>query len=451
MAGPKHLVDRVQHGVVAMLVLAAVAFSLVQTDKGPGPFSRANHGYGYGYGYGYGPGLGLQGEFRALPPGRILDTRNGTGRSGVTTPLGPGATIVVNVEGQGGVPSFGACGVALNVTSTEADTPSFLTVFPTGQSPRPFVSNLNTEPGQDVPNLVKARLGGQGQVSIFNNNGSTHVVADVVGYFTCTGAAQRGARFTGLPPGRILETRAEGNTGARVGKLGRGETLNLSVLGRGGVPPSNVSAVVLNVTSTEADTPSFLTVFPTGQSPRPFASNLNTEVNQDVPNLTVARLGNDGQVSIFNNNGSTHVVADVVGYFGPEDGSAITGAVFTGVNPDRVFDTRTGNGGVMGKLGPGQSVAVPVLGRGGVPLVGVDSVVLNVTSTEATSPSFLTVFPTGQTRPFASNLNTEVNQDVPNLAVAKVGDGGRVTVYNNAGFTHVVFDVVGYYGLLPTP
>ncbi len=35
--------------------------------------------------------------------------------------------------------------------------------------------------------------------------------------------------------------------------------------------------------------------------------------------------------------------------------------------------------------------------------------------------------------------------DIPNLVVAKVGANGSVTVYNNQGSTHVIFDVVGYF------
>jgi hypothetical protein len=70
---------------------------------------------------------------------------------------------------------------------------------------------------------------------------------------------------------------------------------------------------------------------------------------------------------------------------------------------------------------------------------------VNVTSTGATATTFLTVFPAGQARPNASNLNVVPGRDVPNLVVAKVGANGSVTVYNNQGSTDIVFDVVGYY------
>ena len=47
----------------------------------------------------------------------------------------------------------------------------------------------------------------------------------------------------------------------------------------------------------------------------------------------------------------------------------------------------------------------------------------------------------GQPLPLASNLNCVAGEKVPNLVVAKVGAGGKVTVYNSVESTHVVLDV----------
>jgi len=71
-------------------------------------------------------------------------------------------------------------------------------------------------------------------------------------------------------------------------------------------------------------------------------------------------------------------------------------------------------------------------------------VVLNATVTNTTTPSFLTVYPTGASRPLASNLNWIGGQTVPNRVVVKVGTGGQVSFYNLAGNTDVVVDVNGY-------
>ena len=108
--------------------------------------------------------------------------------------------------------------------------------------------------------------------------------------------------------------------------------------------------------------------------------------------------------------------------------------------PARILDTRSG-----APLGNAGTVVQAVTGVGGVPASGVSAVVLNVTVTGPTAPSFLTVYPNGAPRPIASNLNYVAGQTVPNLVIAKVGADGKVAIYNHAGSAHVIFDVVGWY------
>ena len=57
----------------------------------------------------------------------------------------------------------------------------WITVFPTG-APLPTASNLNYVAGQTVPNLVVARVGAGGQVTLYAHQG-THLLVDVVAYF----------------------------------------------------------------------------------------------------------------------------------------------------------------------------------------------------------------------------------------------------------------------------
>lgn len=120
-----------------------------------------------------------------------------------------------------------------------------------------------------------------------------------------------------LSPARVLETRSGLSTvdGAfnAVGPVGPGQTLNVTVVGRAGLPLTGVDAVVLNVTVAEPSTSGFVTVFPAG-SPRPTASNLNFVAGQAVPNLVIAKVGANGQVSLFNSSGSTQLIIDIVGW-----------------------------------------------------------------------------------------------------------------------------------------
>ncbi|MFG2984305.1 PKD domain-containing protein [Streptomyces sp. NPDC048258] len=108
--------------------------------------------------------------FTPAVPQRLADTRT-TGK------LNPGATTTVT-----GLPA-GAIGAALNVTATESTGPGFLTVYGHGTT-RPEASSLNTRPGETVPNHVTTPVT-DGRVSISNSyGGSTHVITDLLGYFT---------------------------------------------------------------------------------------------------------------------------------------------------------------------------------------------------------------------------------------------------------------------------
>ena len=364
------------------------------------------------------------GTFHPLTPQRVLDTRAGLGAPAAR--LGPGGTLSLQVTGAGGVPASGVSAVVLNVTVTEPTAGSFLTVSPTGEA-RPLASNLNYAAGQTVPNLVMAKVGAGGKVDLFNSSGTTHVIADVAGWYGPDGA---GGRYRAVTPARILDTRP-------ASKLGPASAVGLQVTGQGGVPATGVSAVVLNVTVTEPTATSFLTAWPAGEA-RPLASNLNFVAGQTVPNLVVVKVGAGGKVDLFNYAGAAHVVVDVAGWYGAEGAAA--GGTFTPVTPSRLLDTRTG-----AKVGPDGTLGLQVTGRGGVPASGVTAVVLNVTATEPTATGFLTAWPAGEARPLASNLNFSAGQTVPNLVVVKVGAGGVVNLFNHSGSTHVVADVAGWH------
>lgn len=380
-----------------------------------------------------------------LSPGRVLDTRNGTGTGGAVNPIGSGGTIEVKVIDVVGVPATGVTAVALNVVATNASGPnSFLTVYPTGQ-PRPVASNINFVPGVSVPNLVIARVGTDGKVSMYNNLGSVNVAADVQGYFK---GDATGAKYTPLVPARVLDTR--NGTGGTSAPVGAGGTIELKVTEAGGVPAAGTT-VVLNVTATNVSgSESFLTVWPSGTS-RPVASNLNFIQGQTVPNLVIARVGEGGKIAIYNNVGNVDVVADTQGYFlAPE----AAGAQYFPTSPTRILDSRDGTGvpgGAMGQLGSGGVVDIQVTGAGGVPPEAT-AVVLNVTAADSPGPdSFLTLYPAGTPRPLASNLNFVGGQTVANLVVARIGVGGKITFYNNLGSTVIIADVQGWFVPAPVP
>jgi hypothetical protein len=381
-----------------------------------------------------------------LSPGRVLDTRNGTGTGGTINPIGPGGKIDLKVTDVVGVPATGVTAVALNVVATDASGPdSYLTIWPAGQT-QPLASNLNFKPGVSVPNLVIARVGIDGKVSIYNNLGTINVAADVQGYFQ---GDATGSSYLPLTPSRVLDTR--NGTGGTASPVGPGGVIELKVTDAGGVPATGGTAVALNVTATNVSgAESYLTVWPSGTS-RPTASNLNFIQGQTVPNLVIARVGDGGKVAIYNNLGNVDVVADTQGWFAAPvaAGTALPGSQYHPANPARILDTRNGTGvpgGATGQLGgPGHTLDLQVRGAGGVP-DNATAVVLNVTAADSPGPdSYLTLYPTGASRPLASNLNFVAGQTVANLVIARIGSGGKVTIYNNLGSTVVVADVQGWF------
>ena len=125
-----------------------------------------------------------------------------------------------------------------------------------------------------------------------------------------------------------------------------------------------------------------------------------------------------------------------------------SGGTFHPMAPVRILDTRDGTGGFpRAPLGGNRSLDVPITGTAGIPTTGVSAVVMNVTVTNTMASSYLTLYPTGVTRPTASNLNWTRGGTVPNLVEVAVGRFGRVTVYNAKGSADVIFDVAGWVGV----
>lgn len=241
-------------------------------------------------------------SYQPLTPTRVLDTRS-PGAIGYAGPKPTtGQTITLPVRGIGPVPND-AGAVVLNVTATEASGAGFVTVWPCDR-PRPTASNLNVPAGGTRPNSVVAKVSAAGTVCLFTQAG-THLIADVQGSFPT------GSTFQPLQPERLLDTRTPGLIGYFGGKPVAGQTVTLQVTGVGTSNlPGTTSAVVLNVTGTDASG-GYVTVWPCDQ-PRPLASNLNLAPGDTRPNLVIAKTSAAGSVCLFT-SGSTHLIADLAG------------------------------------------------------------------------------------------------------------------------------------------
>lgn len=359
----------------------------------------------------------LTGDLKFVPvtPTRILDTRP------TVQSLGPASRVDVRVTGVAGIPAD-AKAVAINVTTAHSSAVTHVRAWPAGR-PMPSASVLNADAARSASAAgVVLGVGGEGKISLYNNAGSTHLLVDVTGYYTATGGSGYGQLGTAA---RVLDTRSTG------GAMGGGQRRTVSVANVGGVP-ADATAVVMNVTSVASTGDGYVAVVPSGVTPT--VSSVNHLPTQDVSNRTTVPLSG-GKVDVLVAGGSAHVVLDVVGWFGPGATSA-----FTPVAPVRAFDTRD-----SGSIGQGETRTLQVRSTANLPS-DARSAVMTVTAVGQTAPiTYLTGWPAGGARPGTSDLNTGRGRDQANSAVIGLGAAGAIQIYNNAGRTHAVGDVYGYY------
>ena len=300
----------------------------------------------------------------------------------------------------------------------------------------------------DVAGVVAAvvgPLGPGGRVTLYSAGTQADLVADVSGWVSSEIVATDSAgRYQALSPARVLDTRS--GLGGRT--PGSRQSIDVQVTGRGGVPATGVSAVMVNLTATAGTSATYVSAYPTGTI-TPSTSNLNVAPHQTIANTAIVAVGAGGRISLSNYAGTQPLVADVVGYV--TDGTGTTGpAGTTGavsiINPVRVMDTRTGLGGFSGPLGPAGTITLsPIVGQDSV-TAHPSAVVLRLTGTAATMGTYLTASPGGEGPPVTSDLNLSAGATAGNLVVVRLGSDDTVQLRNYSGRVHVVVDLVGYVG-----
>ncbi|MEX2288752.1 MAG: hypothetical protein WD794_00305 [Mycobacteriales bacterium] len=363
-------------------------------------------------------------------PVRALDTRDdrGSPRTG---------EIVLDLSTR--ITDPNATAAVLNVTVTNPSARGFVVVYPKGNT-KPGTSNVNFDPAQTQANEVVVGLPVDKRVSLFVDSAKAHVIVDLVGFFTTTDAADTG-RVTTSAPVRELDTR-EKTVKRRTGEV---------VVDLSDRLPEGSTDAILNVTVTGPSARGFVVVYPTGTE-RPETSNVNFELGQTQANEVVTRVGTGskaGQVSLFVDSASAALIVDVVGAVTP--GSASGTQVFTPLQqPTRALNTRDDNGSRRnGDVQVTMPSTVPSNATG---------VILNVTATNGTRPGFVTVYPTGSTRPDTSNVNFRAERQATatqpasagtqaNEVTSALGSNRQVTLFVGGSGTptaHLIVDVVGY-------
>ncbi len=365
------------------------------------------------------PGEAVSGGFHSITPTRVLDSRLTIGT------VRAGCTAVVDVAGLVPVQATGA---ALDVVAVGSAGVGYVTVYPC-DAPRPLASNLNTRPGDAVPNAVIVPVLAAQRVCLYTSI-DTQLVVDVTGWF-----GPGGVGFDDTTPTRVLDSRSGPRPDGGTGHVLAGTTIRLGLAGLGAIP-ADAGAVSVNLTVTNTTAGGWITAFPCGTSP-PVTSNGNYRALDTRASQAIVGLGG-GALCVYT-SATIDLIVDIAGWFSPgTDGNRLIPIVGT-----RVLDSRNGVGGWTGAIPAGQtrSFDPSVLGTVAVGEVAA----LDVVATGAATGGYVTVFPCGGPTPATSTVNFVPGVAVANLATTPVGADGLICVYSSAT-THLVVDVTGSFG-----
>jgi hypothetical protein len=185
----------------------------------------------------------------------------------------------------------------------------------------------------------------------------------------------------------------------------------------------------------------YLTVWPTGED-QPVVSTMNSYDGRVKANAAIVPAGTQGAVSFFVTD-TTDLILDIDGYFAPVSNSTLA---FYSLAPCRVADTRNANGDLGGPyLMGGVPRDFPVLEATSCNIPNAaQAYSLNFTAVPHVPLGFLTVWPTGQSQPGVSTLNSYSGQLVANAAIVPAGTDGKVSTYASND-TDLVIDINGYF------
>ncbi|MHA3836070.1 hypothetical protein ACXR8F_10165 [Terrabacter sp. AAH1] len=245
--------------------------------------------------------------------------------------------------------------------------------------------------GRNVSTQVTVGVAPGGKVRLFNAKGSINVIADLEGYFrTGTGAGY--AAYTRHARGHLPRHHAQRDGHDDADRL-----------------PDRTA--------------------------RPAVPTLSVSAGTPVANLITIPADQSGRVTLWVAQGQADVVVDALGFYA--DGR---GLKFVAVAPRRLVDTRLGWGVAGGALEAGRATTF------GIPDTTYPVWGASLSAGGAsTANGWLSLYRSGQSQPGTSSLSTLAGRSVTNAVTTSTTTGSLVNVYNAAGSTHVVADLMGYY------
>ncbi|WP_186316154.1 LamG domain-containing protein [Catellatospora sichuanensis] len=378
---------------------------------------------------------------RLAAPTRFLDTRNGTG--GTTGTVDLNDSIRVQIAGVNGVPATGVTAVALNVATVSPQFGSGLVAWP-DLTPQPLGVNLKYRAGVVTSGYMIVPVGSNGYIRLSPvwretffisqpTDKSTHILADVSGYFTTDSAVTGISSYTPVVPVRFADSRT--GAGGNTGKVPAGATWNYKVTGATvgtGTVPNGITAVAVNITTVSATAGGFVTTWEQGQA-KPAVSGLQYQPTDVYAGMAIIPVNpTTGQFSLSAHQ-PTHVIIDILGYFAPgTSGQKYHAFPSTGL-------LYTAESGTQAPAG-GSKTVTPVAN-----MVGANITLVVGLAALSSGGGMVTSYPSATPAPSTSTLNFIVDKSVSNSTVVNAGANGSVAFAVSGSAAHLAVYSDGFF------
>ncbi len=250
--------------------------------------------------------------YNDIPPLRVLDTRFGTGLSGV---FAANANRTFQVAGALPEIPITAKAITGNLTVTGQTAAGYVTLATDPPPTIPATSTINFPVGDTRANGVTIKLSATGELSAVYKappGKSTHLILDVTGYYL---QDLNGARFVALTPGRRMDTRfatpQEGLGGPFTANVAR----TLIIEPYQGVP-ANATAISGNLTVVGQQRAGYVAMTELATND-PTTSTINFPLGDIRANGVTGPLSPAGSIGLVYeaSGGLTHLILDLTGYF----------------------------------------------------------------------------------------------------------------------------------------
>jgi hypothetical protein len=401
--------------------------------------------------------------FVAVNPTRIVDSRDGSGLSGLAGRFRSSVARTFHVAGIGPI-AASAVAITGNVTVTGQTSAGHVSITPTPQD-NPTSSTMNFPLGVNLANNVTTPLSAIGTLSatyVGKAGTTTNLILDVTGYFV---ADDTGATFH-PETARIIDSRVGigqpyfGIDSGLPTKFKAGVPQEFTYAADenclGAVPPCGPNpAITGNLTVTNQTAGGYLAITP-ARTTHPSTSVLDFPAGANRSNGVTIENG-PGEpiwiVYIAPAGATADVILDMTGYYSPD----LTGLHYYPVTPARLIDTRSDapqsqlHGDFKASVPRQVTVGGPVANIG-VP-VDAAAVTGNLTITGQSKAGHVSITIDRESAPGTSTLNFPAVGNWANgvlvpLAPGGLGGGNAFWLVYKAASpsqTGVIFDVTGYF------